>query len=309
MATKKSSKRSSKQKIVKIKNGAKTKKVSVKNKDNKKIVRLAFISKFTDKLKKTSENEKLKRLNMIAAALHFVQAVVIIMLSKNVSLPITVNYLTTDQLASKDGGPVLVAATTEILSVNLGYLVAAFLLMSAVAHLLVTTVYRKNYEAGLKNNINKARWLEYALSASTMMVAISMLVGIYDEGSLIMIFGLAAVMNLLGLAMEIHNQKQKSINWLSFIIGSVAGIIPWIVFVTYLVHSVQYGQSGPPVFVYFILGSIFFLFNCFAVNMYLQYKKKGKWADYIYGEKAYIVLSLVAKTALAWQVFAGTLRP
>lgn len=44
-------------------------------------------------------------------------------------------------------------------------------------------------------------------------------------------------------------------------------------------------------------------------NQLLQYKKVGRWSDYLYGEKAYIILSLVAKSLLAWQVFAGTLRP
>jgi hypothetical protein len=29
--------------------------------------------------------------------------------------------------------------------------------------------------------------------------------------------------------------------------------------------------------------------------------------DYLYGEKVYIVLSLTAKSALAWQVYAGAL--
>ena len=53
--------------------------------------------------------------------------------------------------------------------------------------------------------------------------------------------------------------------------------------------------------------SLFILFNCFALVQYLQYKPVGKWANYLRGEKAYIVLSLVAKSALAWQVFAGTL--
>jgi hypothetical protein len=43
--------------------------------------------------------------------------------------------------------------------------------------------------------------------------------------------------------------------------------------------------------------------------MVLQYKKVGKWADYLYGERVYIVLSLVAKSALAWQIFGGTLQP
>ena len=43
--------------------------------------------------------------------------------------------------------------------------------------------------------------------------------------------------------------------------------------------------------------------------MVLQYKKIGPWRDYLFGEKMYVVLSLVAKSALAWQIFAGTLRP
>jgi hypothetical protein len=41
--------------------------------------------------------------------------------------------------------------------------------------------------------------------------------------------------------------------------------------------------------------------------MVLQYKQVGRWRDYLFGEKAYIVLSLTAKTALAWQIFAKTL--
>jgi hypothetical protein len=40
---------------------------------------------------------------------------------------------------------------------------------------------------------------------------------------------------------------------------------------------------------------------------YKQYKAQGKWANYLRGERAYIVLSLVAKSLLAWQVFSGTL--
>ena len=53
--------------------------------------------------------------------------------------------------------------------------------------------------------------------------------------------------------------------------------------------------------------TIFLAFNCFAVVQYLQYRAKGKWADYLRGERTYIVLSLVAKSLLAWQLFANTL--
>lgn len=43
--------------------------------------------------------------------------------------------------------------------------------------------------------------------------------------------------------------------------------------------------------------------------MILQYKEVGKWRNYLYGEKAYIVLSLVAKSVLAWIAFAGVMQP
>jgi hypothetical protein len=42
--------------------------------------------------------------------------------------------------------------------------------------------------------------------------------------------------------------------------------------------------------------------------MFLQYRKVGPWKDYLFGERVYVFLSLFAKSALAWQVFAGTLR-
>jgi hypothetical protein len=47
----------------------------------------------------------------------------------------------------------------------------------------------------------------------------------------------------------------------------------------------------------------------FAVNMVLQYRGVGRWKDYLYGERAYIILSFVAKTLLLWLVFIGLFKP
>jgi hypothetical protein len=49
------------------------------------------------------------------------------------------------------------------------------------------------------------------------------------------------------------------------------------------------------------------LFFSFGLNQWLQYRGIGRWADYAYGEKTYLVFSLVAKSLLAWQIFAGSL--
>lgn len=134
-----------------------------------------------------------------------------------------------------------------------------------------------------------------------------MLFGIYDIGALILIFGLNASMNLFGLLMEKINQYTAKTDWTAFIYGSIAGILPWVVIIMY-----AFGNSNPlevPWFVYAIFGSYLFFFNIFPINMILQYKKVGKWSDYLYGEKVYITLSLVAKSVLAWLVFFGVMQP
>ena len=43
------------------------------------------------------------------------------------------------------------------------------------------------------------------------------------------------------------------------------------------------------------------------MNQALQYARLGRWRDYLYGERWYLLLSLVAKSLLAWQVFANVL--
>lgn len=250
--------------------------------------------------------KSLNKFNLFMAFMHFVQAVVVYLLSspdKGV-VPITINFLQFDKVAQK-----LLPATKELSDVNLAWFVVGFFLLSSLAHLFIGTVYRKKYEANLLLGINKVRWFEYALSASVMMVAISLLSGIYDLSSLIMIFTLDALMNLLGLAMEVENQGKSKLKWLTYILGCIAGIVPWIVYGIYVYAASEFGGGNIPDFVYWIYVSIFLFFNSFAVNMVLQYKKIGPWKDYLFGERVYIILSLVAKSLLAWQVFAGTLRP
>jgi hypothetical protein len=143
-----------------------------------------------------------------------------------------------------------------------------------------------------------------------MMVLIGLLSGIYDFSVLLMMFGATAVMNLCGLVMELVNQNKPNKDWSAFWVGCLAGILPWIVVLVYFLAAVTSSDGGrPPTFVYWIYVSIFLFFNSFAINMYLQYKQVGPWKNYLYGEKVYILLSLIAKSLLAWQIFAGTLRP
>jgi hypothetical protein len=249
--------------------------------------------------------EKLRIWNIFMGFLHLAQGLLIILLTNDFTLPITTSFVTFNQSTGK-----LWPETSTLVNVPFGILVAVFLLISAVAHFTIASpgVFGW-YINNLKKGINYARWYEYSFSASLMIVLIGMLCGVYDLGALIMAFALTGVMNLCGLVMEVHNQTTKQTNWTSYVVGCIAGIAPWVAIAIYFFGSLAKAGEGVPGFVYVILPTLFVFFFCFAVNMVLQYKKVGPWRDYLFGERVYILLSLIAKSALAWQVFAGTLRP
>lgn len=247
---------------------------------------------------------RLRRFNIIVGFFHLVQGVLMLMLSTDFALPVTTAFQVFDPSAGA-----LTADFKTAFELPIGPAVAAFLVMSAVAHFVVASPWAFPwYARNLEKGANYARWIEYAFSSSVMIVIISMLVGISDIVALIAVFGVNAAMILFGWMMELHNQTTERTDWTSYWFGVITGIIPWVGIAIYLFGSGG-GDQGPPTFVYWIFFSIFVFFNTFAINMVLQYKKVGKWADYLYGERAYILLSLFAKTALAWQVFGGTLRP
>jgi hypothetical protein len=139
-----------------------------------------------------------------------------------------------------------------------------------------------------------------------MIAVIAILPGMYDLGSLILIFSLNATMLLFGLLMETQNEPGDRVNWTPFWFGCFAGAVPWGVIALYL-WSPGTGPGDPPGFVYAIFFSLFAWYSLFALNMWLQYRRIGPWRRYEFGEYGYIVLSLTAKSALAWQVFAGAL--
>jgi len=216
------------------------------------------------------------------------------------SLPVTSSFLRMDTVTDK-----LVAVPDELVRLRIGPLVAGFLFLSTLAHALLASPWlHRWYERSVSRGINPARWVEYSLSSSLMMVVIAMLVGIYDIASLLLIFALNATMILFGWLMELHNQTTERTNWTAYWFGCFAGAVPWVAIAVYLA-----GAADPPGFVYGIFASLFVFFNVFAVNMLLQYRRVGRWRDYLYGERVYMLLSLTAKSLLAWQVFAGTLQP
>ncbi|HYL41141.1 MAG TPA: heliorhodopsin HeR, partial [Candidatus Binatus sp.] len=202
----------------------------------------------------------------------------------------------------------------ELLSIPLAWVIASFLAVSAIAHVAAGWPLRRRYETWLARGMNPMRWIEYSFSSTVMIVAIAWLSFIRDVPALVAIAGCNVAMILFGWSMESANEGRRNRpDWKHFVFGCIAGIAPWIGILSILLaYGAQPGLpagSSIPAFVYVIVGTLFVTFNVFAVTMVLEYRRIGRWRDYLVGEKTYMVMSLVAKSALAWQVFSGTLRP
>jgi len=245
------------------------------------------------------QTTSLRRANVGAAVLHALQAVAVLALATDFALPVTASYM-----AGPPGTPA--QDPVVLFDIPTGLAVAGFLALSALAHLLVCTAWWQRYIADLGRQRNPARWVEYSLSSSLMIVLIAQLVGISDVAALVALFGVNAAMILFGWLQERY-ERPGSGGWLPFGFGCVAGVVPWLAVTVYLLSPGPTSAVSPPGFVYGIFVSLFAFFNVFALNQWLQYRAKGRWQAYLFGEKAYIVLSLTAKSALAWQIFAGTL--
>jgi hypothetical protein len=222
----------------------------------------------------------------------------VLVLANDFALPVT-SFFWNDAPNNRLDG----ARLDRMFDVSIAWAAAVFLFLSALFHLIVATVGRRAYENELSKEQNRFRWVEYSISSTVMILTISIIFGIGDIAGLLGIAGANIAMILFGWLMEVANKPGKEVWWTPFWFGCIVGIIPWIGLLIYLLGP----GDDMPKFVYGIFISIFIFFNLFAVNQYLQYKKAGKWSSYMYGERTYLILSLTAKSALAWQIYGNTL--
>jgi hypothetical protein len=258
-------------------------------------------------------SRSLTRWNRVLSALHGLQFVAMLAVASTATS--FAPFVPTVKPILVDGRFAGIEQTqVQLFSIPLAWFIASFLAMSAIAHTVAGWPLRARYESWLARGMNPLRWVEYAFSSTVMIVAIAYLSYIRDVPALIAIAGCNVAMILFGWSMEAANEGRRDHpDWKHFVFGSIAGLAPWLgIFSILLAYGLQPdlpAGAGIPAFVYAIVITLFATFNVFAVTMVLQYRRIGPWRDYLVGEKTYMVMSLVAKSALAWQVFSGTLRP
>ncbi|HEX9032718.1 MAG TPA: heliorhodopsin HeR [Streptosporangiaceae bacterium] len=241
---------------------------------------------------------RLRIVNVSVGVVLGAEGVLMLVLSSSLSLPVTASFLRNDPVAVQGPAPGQV-----LFRLAIGPAVAVFLLLAMADHLLVASPgLHRWYEAALERRANYARWIEYSVSASLMIVLICMFVGIRDIAALLGLFAANTAMILFGLLME-RQQTAGAADWSAYWFGCLAGAVPWVAIFWYVA-----GAPRVPGFVWAITVTQLALFTAFAVNMALQYLRVGPWRSYLTGERVYLTLSLVAKSLLAWLIYANVLR-
>jgi len=239
---------------------------------------------------------RLRAWNVALTVLHAAQAVAVLVIASDFAIDLTTAY---------PAGPpgTAVPQAVPVFGLPIGPAIAVFLALAALDHLLTGVVLRGPYERGLARGVNPFRWLEYSLSSTIMIILVALYAGITQVSAVIAIIGANVAMILFGWVQERTNPPGRRPAYLApFWFGCVAGAAPWVAITVNLV-----GSNDVPMFVYVVFFSLFAFFMSFAVNQWLQYRQIGPWRDYGFGESVYLVLSLVAKSALAWQIVAGSL--
>jgi hypothetical protein len=234
--------------------------------------------------------------NIGLTILHAAQAVLIVVLSGDFVIQVVSTF--------PEGPPGTRVPNAEpLFDVRIGFAIGLFLALAAIDHLVTATVGRSTYENDLRAGINRFRWVEYSISATIMILLIGFYSGITNITAVVAVIGANVAMILFGWIQERMNPPgRETTTMMPFWFGTIAGIAPWVGILIQIV-----GSETVPGFVYGIVIVQFVLFFSFGLNQWLQYKSIGKWTDYIYGEKVYLVLSLAAKSLLAWQIYFPSL--
>jgi len=246
--------------------------------------------------------EKLKLLNLVAFVTHLFAGILFFCLTDtDVHVPLYVELLEYVPNATEYFlEPVLEVYSHLSLRLSLFW----FEIITSAFHIHNFLRYEE-YVNQVQSFTNNLRFLEYAITASIMVVCINVFTSTMNFMQLASQVGFTVMTMMFGsLVQNIpdNDEHQKTKQQMH-----VLGYVPYAGLMMGLGwnYALNVMNESPPAFVHYIFGTQVSLFTSFGfVQFYQLYTKK-----YMVGEMAYIVLSLTSKLILAGLIFSNTLAP
>ena len=264
----------------------------------------------------------LSKLNLWAAILHGVSflAVMIVFLTLRkgkINFPTSLWRLKVKDLSEDNQEFSSMSAKKEV-QISTDFLKAAVLLtfaLTCIAHIFYYTdgFGSGSYSHQLKSGKNDFRWLEYAITATIMIMVLSTISGVKSTK----VYFLLALMNIV--LQGIGNMSENASNTQTKIVGLVIGFLLlggiWYGILDSFYRALDDakdipGRDGPPDWVRGVIIPMFVWWLSFGIVALLQtinYKKPGY--DYRNYEKGYIILSYLSKAFMGYYLAFGLTRP
>ena len=178
--------------------------------------------------------------------------------TRNFRVPILTHYAEWDP----DTGPI--DSTQELGLFPFAYVTCVVPLLSAIAHGIA---YYMNKKYNTTNLFNTSRWIEYSFSSTLMFFLICLLFAIYDINTLIALSVMNASVMFCGYMMEQLNIGRSDVRWSPFLIGCFIATIQW----SQLYSTLSVTDDQMPFLIWIALGSYFYMFLLFPLNMFCFY--------------------------------------
>lgn len=256
-----------------------------------------------------SDSEKaLSLLTKSIAILFVLQMFAILVLSTPNSVPIYVNHLSVNPIASSiSGSQTLSYSSNKIFQVSLVFLVELLLFISVLICVLQLSLCKKNYLQDLKTGVFKLRWLEYGLSLALTMVVLGLVYSVYDVASLLMIFVFIIISSATGYLLLSQRSMKSPNKDIAFWSGIVCSLTPPVVNLLYLIYGQVYGNIKVSAYVYWSAAVTLIYLAIFWNKIYAQISN-GRKFDHLNSEKVYLISGFAFKTIFIWLIYSGLLH-
>jgi hypothetical protein len=255
----------------------------------------------------------IRKLNIAAAVVLTLQAVVVLALSTTHSVPTYISHLTGDALQTKlRGSEVTAPALHQLWQINLAYTAAAALLVTAAMYVLVATVWRAKYEAWLKKEMQPLRWAVMATAGSLLVVTLGLVAGVNELADLksVVVFVIVASLGAAWLELNpVRRGKLDISKWVGVIIALISSLMPWLIILSTMVATNIFGSVDVPGYVWLLYATLALGWLLIVGTMHLTNLKQGRWRNYLNAEAQYTGLLLVIETIFVWELFAAVLHP
>lgn len=202
---------------------------------------------------------------------------------------------------------------------NICIAISAFPLITANFHFLLRAWSQRVLHM-VHTGAQWLRWVEYSISASTMLVALSIMCGVLSVDALIGVFGCYMSCMLMGAAAEDalinRGSQRRAIAFWYTAASFVFFFLAWTPPVVSFFVSLASATEAVPVFVY-VAFFMLLASNCLFPAVFVT-KMVGLWrtndvpaylaANAHKYENAYVVLSFASKQGLAWNIFGAAFQ-